>query len=137
MDTTAFDRQFGDLMVIVTVSLRSGYSLRQTLEIAAGLGPEPTGSVLKQWLAHLEGGDSYDEAFVQLLQDCPSPYLAQFVDVVRHHQEVGGNLALMLDEVGQHIREQVESDGALFPYIRDLCQQVAARVPEYVKAEKT
>lgn len=137
MDTTAFDRQFGDLMVIVTVSLRAGYSLRQTLEIAAGLVPEPTGSVLKQWLAHLEAGDSYDEAFAQLLEDCPSPYLAQFVDVVRHHQEVGGNLAFMLDEVGQHVREQVESDGALFPYIRDLCEQVAAQVPDYVKDNKS
>jgi tight adherence protein B len=134
VDTTAFDRQFGDLMVIVSVSLRAGYSLRQTLEIAAGLVPEPTGGVLKQWLAHLEAGESYDEAFAQLLEDCPSPYLAQFVDMVRHHQEVGGNLASMLDEVGQRVREQVESDGAMFPYIRDLCEQVAAQIPDYVRA---
>lgn len=133
MDTTPFDRQLGDLLLIVTISLRSGYRLRQVIEFAAGLAPEPTGGLLKQGLTYLEDGDSYDEAFARLLEDCPSPYLAQFVDAVRHHQEVGGNLAIMLDEVGQHIREQVESDGALFPYIRDLCVQVGARVPDYVQ----
>ena len=43
----------------------------------------------------------------------------------------------MIDEVGQRIREQVESDGAFFPYIRDLCEQVGARVPDYVKDSQT
>jgi tight adherence protein B len=136
VDTEAFDRQFGDLMFIVMTALRSGYSLRQTLETVATYAPEPTAGVLKQWLSDLEAGNSYDEAFAHLLEACPSPYLSQFVDTVKHHQEVGGNLALMIDEVGERARREVDSDRTLFPHILALCEQVAARVPDYVRAEQ-
>lgn len=133
MDTTAFDQQFGDLLLMVTVALRSGYTLRQTLETASTFAPEPTASVLKCWLSDLHDGMSYDDAFDRLQEACPSPYLARFVEIIHRHQQVGGNLADMIDPLGAEVRREAGTDKALFPHIRDLCAQVGARVPAYVK----
>ena len=87
MDTTALDRQLGDLVYLLVKALRSGYSLRQCVAVVAETAPEPASSALHGWQADLEAGRTHEEALANLRVAWPSPYLAQIVETIKQNQE--------------------------------------------------
>lgn len=129
-DTTAFDRQLGDLVCVMTIALRAGYGLRQILEILSTEAPEPTASACKRWVADLEAGLSYDEAFANMQKAWPSQYLAQVIAAIQGHQQTGGNLADMLEPIGDGVFKEIGSDKAFYPAMRELANSVCAPLPE-------
>jgi tight adherence protein B len=124
MDTTSLDRQLSDFVYTLAVALRSEYSLRQVLDAMSGRAPEPTASACKGWVADLEAGCTYDEAFANMQEAWPSPYLAQIVETIVKNQQTGGNLAEQLDLVSEQIYQAVGTDEAFYPEMRRLANAV-------------
>jgi Flp pilus assembly protein TadB len=133
VDTTALDRQLGDLVYVLATALRSAYTLRESLEAVAGEGPEPTAGAFRGWLNDLEAGCTYDEAFTKLQQVWPSPYLAQIAETIVQHQQTGGNLASHLDPLSGQIYQAVGTDEAFYPMMRRQSQQLGRPLPGRVQ----
>ena len=59
---TKFDRQLADMIWMVAMALRAGYSLTQVFEQRAIDTPEPTSSVCAQIVVELSSGLSLNQA---------------------------------------------------------------------------
>lgn len=132
MDTTALNRQLSDFVHVLVTALRSAYTVRQTFEYLTTAAPEPTASVLKGWIADLEAGHTYDDAYAHMREVWPSPYLAQIVETIVKHQQVGGNLAVQLDPLVDQIYREVGTDEAFYPEMRIQAKQLGARLLDRV-----
>jgi tight adherence protein B len=130
VDTTPLDRQLGDLVTVLAMALRSGYSLRQAFGTLSARAPQPTAGVLQAWVADLEAGHTYDQAFAHMQQAWPSPHLAQIGEAIARNQQIGGNLADQLDPLGEQIYRAVGSDEAFYPEMRHLAEAVGAPLPD-------
>ena len=135
MDTTSLDRQLSDFVTMLVLALRSGYSLRQVLEAMSDRAPEPTASACKGWVADLEAGCTYDEAFANMQEAWPSPYLAQIVETIAQNQQTGGNLAEQLDPLSEQIYQAVGTDEAFYPEMRRLANAVQGPLPDRAREE--
>ena len=135
MDTTSLDRQLSDFVTMLVLALRSGYSLRQVLEAMSDRAPEPTASACKGWVADLEAGCTYDEAFAHMQEAWPSLYLAQIVETIVQNQQTGGNLAEQLDPLSEQIYQAVGSDEAFYPEMRHLANAVQGPLPDRAREE--
>lgn len=133
MDTTALDRQLGDLVYVLVTALRSAYTLRESLEVVAREGPEPTAGAFQGWLNDLEAGCTYNEAFANLQQAWPSPYLAQIVETIVQNQLSGGSLGNQLDPLSEQIYQAVGTDEAFYPVMRVQSQQLGRPLPDRVR----
>ncbi|MBN1580674.1 MAG: type II secretion system F family protein [Anaerolineae bacterium] len=132
MDTTALDRQLSDFVHVLVTALRSGYTVRQTFEYLTTAAPEPTASVMKGWIADLEAGHTYDDGYARMCEAWPSPYLAQIIETIVKHQQVGGNLAFQLDPLVDQIYREIGTDGAFYPEMRIQAKQLGARLLDRV-----
>ena len=135
MDTTSLDRQLSDFVTMLVLALRSGYSLRQVLEAMSARAPEPTASACRGWVADLEAGCTYDEAFGNMQEAWPSPYLAQIVETIAQNQQTGGNLAEQLDPLSEQIYQAVGTDEAFYPEMRHLANAVQGPLPDRAREE--
>jgi Flp pilus assembly protein TadB len=133
VDTTSLDRQLSDFVIVIALGLRSGYSLRQVMEAMSGRAPEPTASVCKGWMADLEAGCTYDDAFANVQASWPSPYLGQIVKTIVRHQQIGGNLPDQLDPLSTQIYQAVGTDEAFYPEMRHLADAVKGPLPDRVR----
>jgi hypothetical protein len=77
----------------------------------------------------------YDEALANVQEAWPSPYLAQIVETIVRHQQIGGNLADQLDPLVEQIYGAVGTDEALYPEMRDLANAVEGPLPDRVRKE--
>jgi Flp pilus assembly protein TadB len=135
MDTTSLDRQLSDFVCVLGMALRAGYSLRQAMEAMSDRAPEPTASVCRGWMADLEAGCTYDEAFANVQEAWPSPYLAQIIETIVRHQQTGGNLADQLDPLSEQIYQAVGTDEAFYPEMRNLANAVRGLLPDRAQEE--
>ena len=101
MMTTSLNGQLPDLMRMLEVNLRSGYSVKQAFEIIAK-DAEPPLSQEAQWvLDELAGGQSIISVLDSWLDRTPSADLDLVVAAMKVQFEVGGNLADKLKFLGQ------------------------------------
>jgi tight adherence protein B len=133
MDTTALDRQLSDLVYLLVKSLRSGYSLRESVAVMAETAPEPVSRALQGWQADLEAGRTHEEALANLGAAWPSPYLAQIADAILQNQEGGGSLAAQLALFSEQIYQAVGSDGAFYPEMRRQAATLGGPLPDRVQ----
>jgi tight adherence protein B len=103
---SAFADQLDDSLQLIASSLRAGHSLLQSLAAVAREAEEPTreefARILNESRVGREVGAALDEAAVRMAS-------ADFVWVTQAiaiNREVGGNLAEVLDGVGNTIRER-------------------------------
>lgn len=131
-DTTAFDRQLGDIIWMVTVALRSGYSLPQAIDSLSQETTEPACSIFKQVHKDLQRGLTLDEALTKLKKVVPSTHLAEVLVVIQEHQK-GDNLANLLAPMAERISQQAGSDPGLYAAMRKQAKILGAALPERVK----
>jgi len=128
-DSTKFDKQLADLVWMMTTLLRGGHSLRQIFDALATEIPEPSASSCAQINDDLKRELPIDQVLTNWLQATSSKHLHEVVATIQRQQQMGGNLAFMLEPVGEAILAQAGSDGALFPAMRKIAQQEAAILP--------
>jgi len=109
----AFDDQLADALRLIVSSLRSGYSMLQSLDVVATELPEPIASEFGWVVREIGIGLSHEEAFNNMLRRIESDDLDMVVTAINVQREVGGNLAEVLDIIGETISERVRIKGEI------------------------
>ena len=108
-----FNDQLGDTIGMMANSLRAGYSLLQTMELASRESPEPMCTEFRRVVREVGLGISPQMAMQHMLERVPSEDLDLLVTAINIQHEVGGNLAQILDVMGETIRERVRIKGEI------------------------
>jgi tight adherence protein B len=106
-----FEKQLPDTLSMWVNGLRSGYSVMQAMESIATEGPEPTASEFRRVVQEIQFGVTRPDAFQHMLDRLPSEDLDLVITAVNIQQEVGGNLAEILDIISHTIRERIKLKG--------------------------
>lgn len=108
-----FNNQLGDTIMLISNSLRSGYSLLQSLELVARESPQPAAEEFGRVVREVNLGLSPEEALAHLVARIESEDLDLMVTAINVQHEVGGNLAQVLDSIAGTIRERVRIKGEI------------------------
>jgi tight adherence protein B len=109
----AFNNQLGDTITLLANSLRSGYSLLQSMETVAKELAPPVSEEFGRVVREIGLGLSNEEALNNLLRRVNSDDLDLMITAINVHHEVGGNLAEILETIGHTIRERVRIKGEI------------------------
>lgn len=103
---TRFHDELPKSLDLIVSALRAGYSLTAALELAAREGSEPVRSELRMCFEEQYYGLDLRDAMGNLLMRVPSKDLRIVVAVVLVQRESGGNLAEVLSNTAEVIRER-------------------------------
>lgn len=109
----SFNGQLGDTLALMGNSLRSGYSLLQSMELVSREGAPPISDEFRRVVREVGLGLSTQEAMANLLRRMPSEDLDLMVTAINIQYEVGGNMAQILDTIAHTIRERVRIKGEI------------------------
>ncbi len=109
----AFNNQLGDTIVLLANSLRSGYSLLQSMETVSKELQPPMSVEFTRVTREIGLGLSIPESLANLLRRIPSDDLDMMITAINIQHEVGGNLADILDTIAFTIRERVRIVGEI------------------------
>ncbi|CCO07023.1 type II secretion system F family protein [Desulforamulus hydrothermalis] len=121
-----FNSQIGDALVIMSNSLRSGFSFLQAMDMVRKELPDPISKEFGRTFKEINLGTPAEEALQNMTQRVKSDDLDLLVTAVLIQRQVGGNLAEVLDNIAETIRERVRIKGQ----IRTLTAQ--GRISGYV-----
>jgi tight adherence protein B len=108
-----FNDQLGDGITLMANGLRAGYSLLQAMDAVAREMPTPISQEFRRVVREIGLGVENERAFNNLLRRVPSDDLDLMVTAINVQQEVGGNLAEILEIIGYVIRERVRIKGEI------------------------
>jgi tight adherence protein B len=97
----AFTSQLPDTLQLLSGSLRAGYSLLQGVEAVAQEVDDPMGKELRRVLAEARLGRPLEDSLADTADRMGSPDFEWAVMAIRIQREVGGNLAELLQTVGE------------------------------------
>jgi tight adherence protein B len=102
------EEQALEAMGLLASGLRAGYSVPQAIALVARNSPEPTASEFSIAAQEISVGVGLDDAMTRLSKRTANSDYELVSIIVRVQHEVGGNLAQILDSVGQTLRERFE-----------------------------
>ncbi len=108
-----FNTQIGDALVVMSNSLRAGFSFMQAAEMVSREMPPPIGDEFARALREMNLGTATEEALLNLTTRIESEDLDLVVTAVLIQRQVGGNLSEILDSISQTIRERVRIKGEI------------------------
>jgi tight adherence protein B len=109
----AFGGQLADTLMLMSNSLRAGYSLLQSMETVAREAPDPTAEEFGRVVREVGLGLTPEQALFNLYRRMPSEDLDLMVAGINVQHEVGGNLAKILDTLSETIRERSRIQGEI------------------------
>jgi tight adherence protein B len=109
----AFNDQLGDTITLLANSLRSGYTIVQSMDTVAQQLPDPIAGEFRRVTQEIALGLHYEEALNNMLRRMPSDDLDLLITAINIQGRVGGNLAEILDTIGHTIRERVRIKGEI------------------------
>ena len=99
--------QLPEALTMISNSLKAGFGLLQSLDLAVEQLAHPVATELAQTVHETNIGSSIDEAFLDLGERCDSYDLDLVVTAVLVQRASGGNLAEILSNVAETMRERV------------------------------
>jgi tight adherence protein B len=102
----AFAEQLEATLSIIAGSIRAGYGLTQAMSTVADESPSPTSEEFNRVVVENRLGRPIESAMRRLSERMDNEDLQWVVEAVEIQHEVGGNLAEILDTVGQTIRDR-------------------------------
>lgn len=108
-----FNAQLGDALILIANSLRTGYSFLQAIEMVSREMPPPISVEFGRLLKEMNLGVVSEEALNNLAKRMNSDDLDLVVTAVVIQRQVGGNLAEILDNIANTIRERVKIKGEI------------------------
>lgn len=109
----AFNGQLGDMLILLSNSLRSGYSLLQSIETVSKDMSPPMSTEFVRVVREIGLGLTIEEALAHLLLRIQSEDLDMVITAINIQHEVGGNLSEILDTIAETIRERVRIKGQI------------------------
>lgn len=108
-----FQNQLGDAISMLSNSLKAGYSYLQSINAVAKDMPDPIGKEFKILLKEMSLGVNSEKALDNLSNRISSEDLSLMITAIKIQQETGGNLAEILSNISQTIRERIEIQGEI------------------------
>jgi tight adherence protein B len=108
-----FNDQLGDTINLLVNSLRSGYSMPQSMETVANDMPPPISEEFHRVGIEISLGVPLEQALNNMLRRVNSPDLDLMITAINVQHEVGGNLAEILEIISHTIRERVRIHGEI------------------------
>lgn len=108
-----FEKQLADVLVLMSNCMRSGYAFHQAMEVVAEEMPDPIGKEFSRVLREVRLGGSYDAALSNMVNRMKSKDLEMIVTAVLIQRQVGGNLAEILDNISDTIKERIRIKGEI------------------------
>lgn len=115
----AFNHQLGDALILISNSLRTGYSFIQSFDLVAREMQPPMSEEFSRTMKEMNLGMTTEDALEKMTKRIPSNDLDLVITAVLIQRQVGGNLAELLDNLAHTIRERVTIRG----HIRTLTAQ--------------
>jgi tight adherence protein B len=122
----AFDQQLGPAILSISGGLKAGYTFGQSVDLVSKNAPPPMGPELVRITREVQLGVPLIEALSRMVQRNDSEDLRLMLTAVQIQQQVGGNLAEILDTIEFTIRERIRIKGE----IKTITSQ--ARVSGYI-----
>ncbi len=111
--TERINAQLVDLLGLVSNSLKSGYGLMQSFEFASRQMQPPIALEIRRMLREANLGASAEDALNALGDRIDSNDLDMVLTAINIQRAVGGNLAEILDKVGNTMRERERIRGEI------------------------
>ena len=108
---SAFNKQLPDTITLLSNSLRAGSSFLQSIELVSRETPSPMGEEMGRVVREVNLGLGMEEALHNMVRRIKSEDLDLMVTAISIQQQVGGNLAEILDTIAFTIRERVRIKG--------------------------
>ena len=102
-----FNNQLGDTLMILSNSLRAGFTFEQALTSITRDLPDPIGTEFLKIVREVELGKSMEESMEEVAIRMESDDMELMNTAVAIQRQVGGNLADVLDNIGETIRDRV------------------------------
>lgn len=109
----AFQGQLPDLLTMLVGSLRSGYGMTIAMDTVAKNMPAPASEEFGRVVREIGLGLSIAQALANLVRRIRSDDLDLIVTAVAIQNEMGGNLANVLETIGDTIQERIRLKGQL------------------------
>lgn len=101
-----FEEQVPDTLQMITGGMRAGHSLLRAIDAAAQEGEAPMAEELSRVVNETRIGRELSGSLDELVMRTRSEDFAWIAQAIEIHREVGGDLAEVLDHVGETIRDR-------------------------------
>ena len=103
----AFTNQLGDCLTTVADSLRAGFSFAQSIEIIVREMEPPISEEFGRVMRDMSAGVSLERALEDMDKRVDSMDFSLVVTAVLIQRQVGGNLATILDNIGETVTDRI------------------------------
>jgi tight adherence protein B len=103
----SFANQLVDVLTQIIGTVRSGYGLLQALDFVASQAPPPASDEFARVVREVQLGQALMTALKHLADRIENDDLVIIIAAINTSQQVGGNLAEILETVSETIRERV------------------------------
>ena len=107
----ALNLQLGDALILISNSLRTGYSFLQSFDLVAREMQPPISAEFSRTIKEMNLGMTTEDALAGMDKRINSNDLNLVITAVLIQRQVGGNLAELLDNLSHTIRERVRVRG--------------------------
>ena len=107
--TQQFNDQLASMLQLLSNSLKTGYAIDRALETVAAKSQPPVSTEFERVTTEITLGTSVEEALSSLLLRINSPDLEFIVTAILLHVRVGGNLAEVLDNISDTLRDRLQT----------------------------
>lgn len=104
----ALNLQLGDALTIMANGLRAGFGFQQAMDTVRNELPDPIASEFSWTIQEMNLGFSHEEALLNLGRRTGSEDLDMIITGIIIQRQVGGNLAQILDNISETIRERTK-----------------------------
>ncbi|GAA1889798.1 hypothetical protein GCM10009715_39520 [Paeniglutamicibacter psychrophenolicus] len=108
---SAFDIQLPDLLMTLSGSLRAGHSVMRALDSAIAEFEPPMSEELSRIVNEARVGRDPESTMMDIAQRMESEDFSWIAEAILINREVGGDLAQVLDQVGETIGERAQIKG--------------------------
>jgi tight adherence protein B len=106
---TRFNEQLASMLTLLSNSLKTGYAIDRALETVAAKSQPPVSTEFERVATEITLGTSVEEALSSMLLRINSPDLEFIVTAILLHVRVGGNLAEVLDNISDTLRDRLQT----------------------------
>lgn len=106
-----FDTQLGDTLQLLSGGLRAGHSILRAIDAAAADSQSPTSEEMRRVITETSLGRDLLASLTDTSERMRNEDFVWIAQAIQINREVGGNLAEVLDQVGETIRERSEIKG--------------------------
>lgn len=103
-----FSKQLGEALPIIGNSLRSGFTFQQSMENIYNNMPEPLAYEFGKTIREMHYGMPFEEALLRLGTRMNNKDLDLLISAVMIQGKVGGNLAELIEIIGDTIKDRVK-----------------------------